>query len=94
MTAQEEITKSEHELDGARAALHDTMVAVNAKVEHAEGALRPARLINAHPLLASGFAIAAGYLIGSSTRRRLGAAACMVALLGYALANPSDNENP
>lgn len=86
MTAQEEqISKIENELNGARRDLRDTMSAVNAKVEHAEEQLRPDRLVEKHPVGASCLAGALGFFVGSNAKSRIVGPMIIVALLGYAL---------
>lgn len=86
MTAQEEqISRIENELNGARRDLRDTMTAVNAKVEHAEDEIRPDRLIEKYPVGASCLAGAVGFLVGSNTNNRIAGPAMVLALLGYAI---------
>ncbi len=87
MAAQEEqqILKIENELNGARHDLRDTMSAVDAKVEHAEGELRPDRLVERHPVGASCLAGALGFLVASNTRNRIVGPVMLLALLGYAI---------
>jgi hypothetical protein len=82
MTAQEEISIVEAELDDARHALQETLTEVSAKAEHQEGALRPDRLIKNHPIGASCLAGALGFVIGS--RAHVGPV-LMAALLSYAI---------
>jgi hypothetical protein len=86
MTAQEQqIFKIEAELNGARRDLRDTMSAVNAKVEHAEEALRPDRLVERHPVGASCLAGALGFLVGANARSRTFGPMMFLALVGYAI---------
>jgi hypothetical protein len=86
MTAQEEqISRIENELNGARRDLRDTMTAVNAKVEHAEDELRPDRLVERYPVGAACLAGALGFLVGSNTNNRIAGPAMFFALLGYAI---------
>jgi hypothetical protein len=86
MAAQEErISKIENEPNGARNDLRDTMSAVNARVEDAEGQLHPDRLIEKYAGGASCLAGALGFLVGSSTRNRIVGSATVLAVLGYAI---------
>lgn len=86
MTVQEEqVFRIENELNGARHDLRDTMSAVSAKIEHAEGELRPDRLVERYPVGASCVAGALGYLVGSKTNNQIGGPVIFLALLGYAL---------
>lgn len=86
MTVQEEqVFKIENELNGARRDLRDTMSAVSAKIEHAEGELRPDRLIERYPVGASCLAGALGYLVGSNAKNRIVGPVILLALVGYAI---------
>jgi hypothetical protein len=86
MTAQEErISKIENELNGACSDLRDTMSAVNAKVEYAEGGFRPDRLIEKYTVGASCLAGALGFLVGSNPKNRIVGPAIILALFGYAI---------
>jgi hypothetical protein len=97
MTAQEEqISRIEKELNGARRDLRDTISAVNAKVEHAEEELRPDRLVERYPVGASCLAGALGFLVGSNAKNRLVGPVMILALLGYAISKgrPKDRGRP
>jgi hypothetical protein len=86
MTVQEEqVFEIENELNGARRDLRDTMSAVSAKIEHAEGELRPDRLVERYPVGASCLAGALGYIVGSNAKNRIGGPLIFLALLGYAI---------
>ena len=85
MTTDQEISKIEDELEGARGDLRDTMAEVNHKVERAEVALYPEQLVRSYPVGASCLAGALGFLIGSMTNNRVAGPAVMIALLGYAI---------
>jgi hypothetical protein len=86
MTAQEEqISRIENELNGARRDLRDTMSVVNAKVEQAEEELRPDRLVEKYPVGASCLAGALGYLVGSNAKNRIVGPVVILALLGFAI---------
>ena len=85
MTAQEEISMVETELDDAQHALRDTLTEVSAKAEHQERALRPDRLIKSHPIGASCLAGALGFVIGSRAHPSAVGPVLMAALLGYAI---------
>jgi hypothetical protein len=86
MTVQEEqVCKIENELNGARRDLRDTMSAVSAKIEHAEGELHPDRLVERYPVGASCLAGALGYLVGSNAKNRIVGPVILFALLGYAI---------
>ena len=91
MTAQEEISLVEAELDDAQDALRDTLTEVSAKAEHQEGALRPDRLIESHPIGASCLAGALGFVIGSRAHPSAVGPVMMAALLGYAISRRFSN---
>jgi len=82
MNAEEEISKIENELDGARRDLHETLSAVNAKVEREVESLRPEDLVRNHLGRASVIAGIAGFMAGNKGYARLGMA-IVVAALGY-----------
>jgi ElaB/YqjD/DUF883 family membrane-anchored ribosome-binding protein len=85
VTAQEEISKIEAELDEAQHDLRDTLSEASAKAEHQEGALRPDRLIESYPIEASCLAGALGFIIGSRARPSAVGPVMIAALLGYAI---------
>jgi len=72
-------------LNGARRDLRDTMSAVSDKVEHAEEALRPDRLVERYPVGASCLAGAIGFLVGANARSRTVGPMMFLALIGYAI---------
>jgi len=89
MTPEEEnIARIEEELDGARRDLHDTLSAVEAKVEHqverAETALRPSRILDDNLTGAMMVVGLVGFMLGTSKYRKV-AAPLAFATLGYAL---------
>jgi hypothetical protein len=97
MTAQEEqISRIEKELNGARRDLRETISAVNAKVEHAEEELRPDRLVERYPVGASCLAGALGFFVGSNAKNRIVGPLMILALLGYAISKgrPEDRRRP
>jgi len=95
MTAQEEqISKIEDELNGARRDLRDTMSAVNAKVEHAEEELRPDRLVERYPVGAACLASALGFLVGSNAKNRIVGPMMIFALLGFAISKSRSQDWP
>jgi len=89
MTPEEQrISRIEEELDGARRDLHETLSAVQEKVElqveRAEIALRPRRLLK-HNLGGVSLAVGlAGFMLGSSRYRKLTRPLVLVAF-GYAI---------
>src|SRR5260370_6898664 len=84
MTAHEEqISRIDNELNGARRDLRDTMTAVNAKVEHAEDELRPDRLVERYPVGATCLAGPLGFLVGSNTNNPSPRPAMFLPLLRY-----------
>jgi len=93
MTAQEEqISKIENELNGARRDLRETMSVVNAKVEQAEEDLRPDRLVEQYPVGASCLAGALGFFVGSNAKSRIVGPVMILALLGYAISKGRSND--
>src|SRR5580700_6727663 len=91
MTAQEEISKIEAELDEAKNDLHDTLTEASAKAHHQEGALRPDRLVERYPVEATCLAGALGFIIGSRLNRSAVGPVMIVSLLGYAIARRVSN---
>ena len=86
MTAQEEqISRIEDELNGARRDLLETMSVVNAKVGQVEEELRPDRIVERYPVGASCLAGALGFLIGSKAKSRIVGPVIFLALVGYAI---------
>ena len=85
MTAQEEISKIEAELDEAQHDLRDTLTEARAKAEHQEGVLRPDRLVESYPIEATCLAGALGFIIGSRIHPSAVGPAMIVSLLGYAI---------
>lgn len=91
MTAQEEISTIEAELDEAQHDLRDTLSEASAKVEHQEGALRPDRLVESYPIEATCLAGALGFIIGSRLHPSPVGPAIIVSLLGYAISRRFSN---
>jgi hypothetical protein len=91
MTAQEEISKIEAELDEAQHDLRDTMTEASAKAEHQEGVLRPDRLVESYPIEATCLAGALGFIIGSRLHPSAVGPAMIVSLLGYAISRRFSN---
>ena len=92
ITAQEEISKIEAELDEAQHDLRDTLTAASAKAEHQEGVLRPDRLVESYPIEATCLACALGFIIGSRLLHRSAVGPVMiVSLLGYAISRRFSN---
>ena len=85
MTAQEEISKVEEELDEAQHGLRETLTEATAKAEYQEGTLRPDRLIKSHAIGTSCLAGVLGFVIGSRARPSAIGPVMMATLLGYAL---------
>src|ERR1700719_334931 len=92
MTTAEQISRNQDERDEARQDLRDTLAEVNAKVERVEDDLRPAHLIEGHPIAACLVAGALGVLFGTNVKSR-GTGPIMVAtLLGVALSIRSSRQ--
>jgi hypothetical protein len=92
MTTEEEISRNQDERDEARQNLRDTLSEVNAKVERAEGDLRPDHLIESYPGAASLVAGAVGFLIGSTINSRTTGPIMIAAVGGFALSIRSSRE--
>src|SRR5277367_4135583 len=93
MTAQEEqISRIEDELNGARRDLLDTISVVNAKVEQVEEELRPDRLVERYAVGASCVAGALGFLVGSKAKSRIVGPLMFLALVGYAISKRSTKD--
>ncbi len=87
MTPEEEqISKIEEELDGARRDLHETLSAVNAKmereVERVEGNFNPTEVLRNNLIGAACVAGLLGFVLGSSKYRKL-ARPMVLAAVGY-----------
>jgi hypothetical protein len=98
MTPEEEqISKIEEELDGARRDLHETLSAVNAKmgreVERVEGnfSLNPTEVLRNNLIGAACVAGLLGFVVGSSKYRKL-AGPMMLAAVGYGVWTGLTNE--
>ena len=90
---QEQVARIEEELDGARRDLHETLSAVEAKVEQqverAEDAFQPQKMLRDKLLVDNlvGTSLAAGlfgFMVGSSKYRKVLGPVVMIAL-GYAI---------
>jgi hypothetical protein len=92
MTTEEQISKSQNELDEARQDLRDTLSEVNAKVERAGAELRPQHLVESHPVGAALVAGVLGFLIGSTIENRATGPIIIAATLGFALSIRSSRE--
>jgi len=99
---QEELAKIEEELDGARRDLHETLSAVNAKMEHeverVEETFSPEEMLRNNIIGASCMAALAGFLIGSSRYKGIVGPAVLAAI-GYGIWSgltepPNDQEVP
>lgn len=90
-TEQNEISRIEAELDEAQHDLHDTLTEASAKVEQQEGALRPDRLVESHPIEAACLAGALGFIVGSRLHRSAVGPAIALSLLGYAISRRFSN---
>jgi len=99
---QEELAKIEEELDGARRDLHETLSAVNAKmereVERVEETFSPEEMLRSNIVGASSIAALAGFLIGSSKYKGI-VGPVVLAAVGYGIwsglaqaENDQDNE--
>jgi hypothetical protein len=89
MTTEQEISKNQDELNEARQDLRNTLTEVNAKLERAESGLRPAHLIESHPVGACLVAGTLGLLLGSRVNGRVTGPALIAALLGVVLSRRS-----
>jgi hypothetical protein len=85
---QEELAKIEEELDGARRDLHETLSAVNAKmereVERVEETFSPEEMLRNNIVGASCIAALAGFLIGSSKYKGI-VGPVVLAAVGYGI---------
>jgi hypothetical protein len=85
---QEELAKIEEELDGARRDLHETLSAVNAKmereVERVEETFSPEEMLRNNIIGASCIAALAGFLIGSSKYKGI-VGPVVLAAIGYGI---------
>jgi hypothetical protein len=85
---QEELAKIEEELDGARRDLHETLSAVNAKMEHeverVEETFSPEEMLRNNIVGASCIAALAGFLIGSSKYKGI-VGPVVLAAIGYGI---------
>jgi|GEM_PF-598480 hypothetical protein len=92
MTTEEQISKSQNDLDEARQNLRDTLSKVNAKVERAGDDLRPEHVVERHPVGAAVAAGVLGFLIGSTIESRGTGAILIAAVAGFALSIRSSHE--
>src|ERR1700688_1478503 len=92
MTTEKQIAQNQDERDEARQDLRDTLTEVNAKVERAEGDLRPDHLVESHAVAASLIAGALGFFVGSHVKTRGTGPIMIAAVLGFALALRSSRE--
>lgn len=85
---QEELAKIEGELDDARRDLHETLSAVNAKMEHeverVEETFSPEEMLRNNIVGASCVAALAGFLIGSSKYKSI-VGPVVLAAIGYGI---------
>ena len=92
MTTEEQISAIQIERKDARQDLRDTLTEVNAKVERAEGGMRPDHVIESHPVGASLIAGALGFLFGSISNSRGAGPVVIAALLGFAISKHASND--
>jgi hypothetical protein len=92
MTTEEQISAIQIERHDARQDLRDTLTEVNAKVERAEGGMRPDHVIESHPVGASLIAGALGFLFGSISNSRGAGPVVIAALLGFAISKHASND--
>jgi len=96
MPEDEKIAEIEEELDGARRDLHETLSAVEAKmeqqVERAEGALQPQRILRDNVVGAACVAGILGFAVGTSKYRKFAGPAALLAL-GYAIWNATQRSD-
>jgi hypothetical protein len=92
MTTEEQISKSQTELNEARQNLRDTLHEVNAKVERASEDLRPDHLVHSHPVGAILVAGVLGFLLGSAIESRGTGSILIAAVAGFALSIRSSGE--
>jgi F0F1-type ATP synthase assembly protein I len=92
MTAQEEVSKIEAELEEAQHDLRESLTEASAKAEHQEGMPRPDRLVESYPIEATCVAGALGFVIGSMLHRSPVGPAIFVSLLGFAISRRFSND--
>ena len=92
MTTEEQISAIKIERNDARQDLRDTLAEVEAKVERAEGGMRPDHVIESHPVGAAVMAGALGFLFGSIVNNRGAGPIVIAALLGFAISKHASDD--
>jgi hypothetical protein len=92
MTTEEQISAIKIERNDARQDLRDTLAEVEAKVERAEGGMRPDHVIESHPVGAALMAGALGFLFGSIVNNRGAGPIVIAALLGFAISKHASDD--